>query len=124
MTNPADPSYRRKSVSISLLNGFQLSPVMTIVSQSFFSKQVDGQQVRKVGMNEQQLRQHYAGQALAGILSSPRWSSTLLDMSGSDGNVERHAKQITGTLAGMAWNIAEAMIVEGRERGHIGTDSA
>ena len=75
-------------------------------------------------MNEQQLRQHYAGQALAGILSSPRWSSTLLDMSGSDGNVERHAKQITGTLAGMAWNIAEAMIVEGRERGHIGTDSA
>ena len=31
-------------------------------------------------MDEQQLRQHFAGQALTGILSSPRWSSTLLDM--------------------------------------------
>ena len=62
-------------------------------------------------MNEQQLRQHYAGQALAGILSSPRWSSTLLDMTAKDGNVDHNAKQVMGTLAGIAWNIAEAMIV-------------
>ena len=70
-------------------------------------------------MNEEQLRQHFAGQALAGILSSPRWSSDLLDMKSGDGDVDHDAKDIVGTLAGMAWSIAEAMIVEGRERGHI-----
>ena len=70
-------------------------------------------------MNEEQLRQHFAGQALAGILSSPRWSSALLDMKSGGGNVDRDAKEVMNTLAGMAWNIAEAMIVEGRERGHI-----
>ncbi|MDE2779617.1 MAG: hypothetical protein OXI91_08085 [Chloroflexota bacterium] len=70
-------------------------------------------------MNEEQLRQHFAGQALAGILSSPRWSSALLDMKSEGGNVDRDAKEVMSTLAGMAWNIAEAMMVEGRERGHI-----
>ena len=74
-------------------------------------------------MNEEQLRQHFAGQALVGILSSPKWSSTLLDMRSGDSNAEHDAKEITGTLAGMAWSIAEAMIVEGRERGHIGADT-
>lgn len=71
-------------------------------------------------MNEEQLRQHFAGQALTGILSSPRWSSTLLDIKSGDGNVDRNAKDVMETLAGIAWNIAEAMMVEGHERGHIG----
>lgn len=75
-------------------------------------------------MDEQQLRQHFAGQALTGILSSPRWSSTLLDMKADDPRTnenEANAKYVMGVLASMAWNIAEAMIVEGRERGVIDT---
>ena len=75
-------------------------------------------------MDEQQLRQHFAGQALTGILSSPRWSSTLLDMKDDEPRAnenEASAKYVMGVLASIAWNIAEAMIVEGRERGVIDT---
>ena len=70
-------------------------------------------------MNEEQLRQYFAGHALTGVLASPRWSSTLLDMTPT--TETDHAQEVMDLLAKIAWNIADAMVVEGRERGHVGT---
>ena len=71
-------------------------------------------------MEEQQLRQHYAGIAMNGILSSPSWSAGLMDIEKKGDTVDKHAKDIVDILVGMAWSIADGMIVEGRERGFVG----
>ena len=72
-------------------------------------------------MDEQQLRQHYAGIAMNGILSSPRWSSVLMDTEErSEDTVDQRAKGIVDLLVGIAWGIANGMIIEGRERGFVG----
>ena len=73
-------------------------------------------------MDEEQLHQYFAGHALTGVLSSPRWSSTLLDMKGDTSETDGDgAKHLMDLLAKIAWNIADAMVVEGRERGHVDT---
>ena len=74
-------------------------------------------------MDEQQLRQYFAAHTLTGVLSSPTWSSTLLSMKAEEpepnDDETADAKHVLDTLARIVWNIADAMMVEGRERGHI-----
>ena len=71
-------------------------------------------------MEDNQLRQHYAGIAMNGILSSPRWSSILLDMQEGEGPVDERAKNVIEVLTNLAWNLANSMVIEGRERGFVG----
>ena len=74
-------------------------------------------------MYEDQLRQQFAGQALNGMLASPRWSSMLIDGLSDrvKSNESEVAREFMDTLVKIAWNIADAMVVEGRERGHVET---
>ena len=74
-------------------------------------------------MDEQGLRQQYAGQALNGMLASPKWSAMLTGrfadrMESDEGSA---AREFIDTLVKIAWNNADAMVVEGRERGHVDT---
>lgn len=71
-------------------------------------------------MEENQLYQHYAGVALNGILSSPRWSGALMDMAtGSSMDKRLVAREVPDFLSAISWNIAEAMVREGKERGFV-----
>ena len=74
-------------------------------------------------MEEQQLLQQYAGQAMNGMLASPRWSAMLIDPLSDrvKSNDSGAARELLDTLTKIAWNIAEAMVMEGSERGYVGT---
>ncbi len=72
-------------------------------------------------MNEKQLCQHFAGQALAGILASPSFSGVLMGMNkgASEDEIDTQARHFLTTVSGISWNIANQMMIEGRERGMI-----
>ena len=62
----------------------------------------------------------FAGHALAGVLASPRFSEGLLRIIdyGEIQDEGHYNREVMHSIATLAWNIAEAMMVEGRERGH------
>ena len=70
-------------------------------------------------MTELRLLQHYAGQALTGVLSSPDLSSTALSVAIQERRENEDTQYFQNSVARLAWNIAEAMVREGKERGHI-----
>ena len=71
-------------------------------------------------MNHIETIEFFAGQALAGVLASPKISEGLLHVIdyGDIEDEDHYNKEVMHSIATLAWNIAEAMIVEGRERGH------
>lgn len=71
-------------------------------------------------MNEKDAQQHYAGNALTGILASPTFSSMLVDMNlNKEDDLQGSARELMDLLAKVSWNIASQMAQEGRERGII-----
>ena len=69
-------------------------------------------------MNNLEVVDFFAGQALAGVLASARFSGILMENAS-----DKDPQKTLEIIASLAWNIAEATMVEGRERGHEGTPS-
>ena len=71
-------------------------------------------------MNQINTIEFFAGHALAGVLASPKISEGLLRVIdyGQIEDEDHYSKEVMNSIATLAWNIAEAMVVEGRERGH------
>ena len=74
-------------------------------------------------MNNQELLQQYAGQAMMGMLSSPTMSSMAMNLGSEVYEKTGSTSCVPDVVARISWNIAEAMLTEGKERGHITSES-
>lgn len=67
--------------------------------------------------------EYFAGHALAGVLSSPSLSDSAYHLALHEHRINEEMEYFHPLIARIAWNVAEAMVKEGKVRGHIPTEA-